>query len=310
MWLPWGDGEARSRASLSWIAVPVLAVSCGGLAFAMARGTAIEVACAAAAGAAIVHALRSLAQLGPAGTAHSPAWLVGAGTGALLATALVVDLPGRHAASLLALAAAAWTIAELARSSRSDAGGRPASVALAPAIAAAVLEPAFVALIAIAGTRLVPAQRRQRWTIAIPIIGTCAVVLAIVAGAADGGVLGTLGARWYGGPGRTTPAITALAAVGDALGPLVVVAAAGGLATLARVRLPNLGVVACACGAVLVDLRAGTPTTATFGIAALCAGAGIGRLTNTIQIRSGQTIAAATCGGLLLLPAMIQHVAG
>ncbi len=273
----------------SWMAVPILAAACGGLALVLGEGAG-ESAAAAAAGAAIVHALRALAGNGPAA-------LVGAGAAALLAVALIAELPGAHALSQLAVAAAAWTIAELARPS-------PAPyIVLAPAIAAAILEPGYVPLVAIAGVRLVPSPKR--WLIAVPILGACAVVLAVVAGVADGGALGSLGDHWFR-QARAADHHT-LWRVGDALGPLVAVAAIAGLATLARVHLASLAIIACTIGALLVDLRAGMPTAATLGLAALCAGAGIGRLAGMIRLRSGQAIAAATFGFVLLAPAVIEY---
>jgi hypothetical protein len=272
------------------MAVPILAAACTGLALVLGAGAGESLA-AAAAGAAITHALRTLAGNGPAA-------LVGAGAAALVGVALIAQLPGSHALAQLAIAAAAWTIAELARPS-------PAPyVALAPAILAAILEPGFVAVVAIAGVRLVPSP--TRWLIAVPILGACAVVLAVVAGVAEGGALGSLGEHWFRQP-RAADHQT-LSRVGDALGPLVTVAAIAGLATLARVHLASLAIVACAIGTLLVDLRAGTPTAATLGLAALCAGAGIGRLAGMIRLPSGQAIAAATFGFVLLAPAVIERV--
>jgi hypothetical protein len=268
----------------------------------------------------------------------------------------------------LAVAAAAWTFAELARPTATP------YVALAPAIAAAIFEPAFVALPAIAAARLVGkpskevieaalrAQLRDddapsadssgrvtkgargesgqlplpikgsgrvemmkgaresagvvraghvkpsrpglppRWLIAAPIAGAFLVVLAIIAGTARDGSLGALADVWYGPRVRDAAAVDALTRLADAFGPLAVVAVAGGLAVLARVHLASLAVMACAIGCVLVDLRAGSPGATSLGLGALCAGAGIARLAGMIRLRSGQAIAAATCGAMLLVP--------
>lgn len=303
----------------TWIAIPILGVAAAAFAFVL-QGSAAEVICAAVMGAAIVHALRAFA-------GDSPATLVGAGAGALLAVALL-----QHAAvPSLALAAACWTFAELARPS-------VAYIALAPAIVAAILEPGFVSLVAIAGARLVPREpearaavrpnsegeegrpaerargrgsrerlyNKQRWRIAIPIAGVCGVVLAVIAGAADGGALGALGERWFG-HAHPTSSGNALALLGDALGPLVVVGALAGLGALARVHLASLAIIACACGVLLVDLRAGIPPATTLGLAAVLVGAGIGRLAGMVRIPSGQAVVAATCGVLLLLPMIIAR---
>lgn len=288
-----------------------------------ARG--LEVASAAAAAASIVHALRAFAGDGPAA-------LAGACAGALLAIVTISERAHHIDIALpcLAVAAAAWTFAELARETATP------YVALAPAITAALVEPACVALVAIAGARLVgrpsksmieAAVRTQlrtgesgqpdnsarmvhpavhaglpSWVVAVPITGAILVVIAIVAGTSHEGVFGSLAKSWFGPRGRETSATGSLIALGDALGPLLVVAAAGGVITLARLHLASLAIAACTIGALLVDLRAGAPGAFTVGLAALCAGAGITRLAGTIRIRSGQAIAAATCGVLLLVP--------
>ncbi len=248
-------------------------------------------------------------------------------------------------------------------------------IALAPAIAAAIFEPAFVALPAIVGTRLVgkpskevveaalraqlgaasepvagdsaqlplpikgargvahgeagrvvhatrgesgrvsqrgesnrkrrearrPSGWPSRWMIAVPVAGAILVVLAIVAGTARDGSFASLASTWYGPRVRDAAPAAALTLLADALGPLLVVAAVGGLATLARVHLASLAVLACAIGAVLVELRTGAPSASTLGLAALCAGAGISRLAGMIRLRSGQAITAAACGALLLV---------
>ncbi len=125
--------------------VPIVGVVAGVIAAALgARG--LEIGCGALAAASIVHALRALA-------GEEPAAIAGAAAGGLLAIVAIVE-HGRLsqqglAVPWLAVAAAAWTFAELARPTATP------YVALAPAIAAALLDPAFVALPAIAGARLV-----------------------------------------------------------------------------------------------------------------------------------------------------------
>lgn len=332
--------------------VPIVGVVAGAVAAALgARG--FELGCAALAAASIVHALRALA-------GEEPAAIAGAAAGGLLVVVAVVEharlAPHGLAVPWLAVAAAAWTFAELARPTATP------YVALAPAIAAALLEPAFVALPAIAGARLVrpskevleAALRAQlrvesgpvgqlplkgvppsgpvahavpvkaklrgresgataipkpprpglppRWVIAVPIAGAILVVIAIIAGTARGGSFGSFGQSWFGPRLAEAQPVDALARLADALGPIAVVAAIGGLAVLARVHLASLAVFSCAFGAVLVDLRAGAPGASTVGLAALCAGVGITRLAGTIRIRSGQAITAAMCGAILLVP--------
>jgi len=318
-----------------WLAVPIVGVVAGAIAAGLGvRG--LELACAAMAAAAIVQALRALA-------GEEPAALAAAAVGGLFAVVAIAEhgaLARAHVAvPWLAVAAAGWTFAELARPTATP------YVALAPAIAAAILDPACVALPAIAGARLVrpsrevleaalraqlrgdaapqPIKQRgsgqlplpikapprparpgvpPRWVIAVPIAGALLVVLAIVAGAARDGALASLASSWFGPRVRDTAPLASLAGLGDALGPLAVVAVVGGVAVLARVHLASLAIVACAAGALLVDLRAGVPGATTLGLAALCAGAGVARLAGTIRLRSGQAIAAATFGAMLLVP--------
>lgn len=312
-----------------WLAIPIVGVVAAAIAAALG-GRGLELACAAAAGAAVVHALRAFA-------GDSPAAIAGACAGALLAVVTISEHAHRTELSIpfLALAAAAWTFAELARETATP------YVALAPAITAAIIEPACVALVAIAGARLVgkpsrpmveAALRTQlrtgesgqlplpqiesgrhkkaprpriglpRWVIAVPIAGAGLVLLAIITGTARDGLLGSLASSWYGPRVRDASPGASLFSLGDALGPLLVVAAGAGAIVLARVHLASLAVVACAIGAVLVDLRTGATGAFTVGLASLCAGAGISRFAGMIRVRSGQAITAATCGVLLLVP--------
>jgi hypothetical protein len=270
-----------------WHVTPASALVALAGAIALGRGPAAAV-CGAAAAAAIAHAARMLG-------GDAPAHLAGAGVAASLA---VVAIDG--AAPSIALAAAAWTIAELAR----PATGRatPVMVTLAASVAA-ILAPACVALVTIAGTRIL--TRPPRWTIVPVIAGLLAALLAIAAGTAESGALASLGARWYGGTPDPIPLERSLALLGDALGPMLAVAALGGLIVAARVRVgrASLAVLACALGGLLVDLRSGAPGATTWGLAALCSGLAIGRLAAMIRIASGQAIVAATCGMLLLAPA-------
>jgi hypothetical protein len=343
-----------------WLAIPIVGMVAATIAgFLGASGG--ELVCAALAGAAVVHALRAAA-------GDSPAAIAGACAGALLAVVTVAELGitrGSHDLALawLALGAASWTFAELSRPTETP------YVALAPAIAAAIVEPACVALVAIAGARLVtarssrpvieaalraqldtgesgqlplphvasgkhaiprelrgrgesakhrgesakharpaikpPARRAgwsPHWVIAAPLLGVVLVVVAIVAGTARDGALGSLAEVWYGPRLREASPVSSITSLGEALGPLAVVATLAGIAVLARVHLASLAIISCALGALLCDLRTGAPGAFTLGFASLCAGAGIARLAGMIRLRSGQAIAAATCGAMLLVP--------
>lgn len=83
------------------------------LAVAAFGATPAQIGCAALAGAAFAAAIRML-------TNDSPAALTGAGLAALLAIGLVIEQSHPSATTWLALAAAGWTIAELARTTRAS----------------------------------------------------------------------------------------------------------------------------------------------------------------------------------------------
>jgi len=242
--------------------IPAAGAAAGALA-AAAGHTAppLLLASAALAGAAVAAAVR--AQCG-----ESPAALAAAALAPLVAIASMIDALGVPA---LAVAAAAWTLAELARPTRTP------LVALLPAAVAAVLAPAFVVLLPIAATRL-PGRVRLPAQIA--------------------GGLACLGVLLYAGPPASPDPAALARALGDALGPLLAVAALGGLVLIARARAD---VVACVAAVLLADVHAGAVTAPTLGLAALCAGVGIARFAGTIRLASGQAIVAATCGALLLL---------
>ncbi len=256
----------------------------------LGMATAVAGITAGLAGAACAGAIRAIA-------GDAPAALAGAVVAGLLAIALFAEHGLVRPVPCLALAAAAWTVIELARTTTSP------LVAMLPAVVAAILEPAAIALLPIAGTRLLTSPwQRPRWAIAVPIAGALAVVLAVIAGAAHDGAFASLGARWFGARAASLPAATLLEAVGNSLGPIVAVAALAGVGLIMRVRLAELAIATCILGALLVDLRGGSVGPATLGIAALCAGLAIGRFAATIRIVPLQAIAGATAGVLLLVP--------
>jgi hypothetical protein len=171
-----------------------------------------------------------------------------------------------------------------------------------PAAIAAILDPAAVALFMIAGARLVTAPwNRPRWAIAIPIAGGLAVMLAVITYNATEGSLGALGLRWFG-PANPISAPVLASNLGNALGPLTAVAAIAGLALIAKLRLAEVAIAACALGALFVDLRAGTTGAATLGIAGLAAALAIGRFAQTIRLPQIQAVAGATVAMMMLLP--------
>jgi hypothetical protein len=124
---------------------------------------------------------------------------------------------------------------------------------------------------------------------------------ALITYNASDGSLGALGLRWFGPANPATPPVLATH-LGEALGPLTAVAALAGLALIAKLRLAELAILACAAGALLVDLRSGSTGPATLGIAGLAAAFAIGRFAQTIHMPPLQAIAGATVAMMLLLP--------
>jgi len=268
----------------SWFVIPALGVACGGAAIAL--GITPVVALAGAAFAAAVRAM----------SGESPAALAAAAVAPLLAVASFAEAGGEPTHAALALAAAGWTVVELARPASATASPL---VAVLPATVAAVLDPSFVALIAITGLRLITTPwQRPRWVVVVPVAGVIAILLAVVAGTRWPG----LGLRWFGAAAHPVSPAALAALAGAALGPLTAVAAIAGLAGLARARYAELALAAAIAGAILVDLRAGAFSLATIGLAALLAGLAIGRLAAIIRISSGQAVAGATAGLLVVLP--------
>jgi hypothetical protein len=265
------------------------------LAAALALGAGLLDALAAAgAGAALAAGTRALA-------GEEAAGLAAAVIAPLLAVASLADRGGSLAAPCLALAGIGWTVAELARP-------QPRSLlalALAPAVLAAIFAPAAAALIALAGARPTEGPR-PRWALIAPVAGAIVFAVALIAGvSAHSG----LGALWFGSAPRPIGPAALAGRVAEALGPIAVVAALGGLGALARPqprparnRWPELAVAACLLGALLADLRAGAVGPLTLGLGAVAAALGAARFGGQIRPSSGQALAAATVGLLLILP--------
>jgi hypothetical protein len=278
----------------SWVVIPAMGVACGGAAVAL--GVSPVVALAGAAIAAVVRVLAG----------DSPAALSGAVLAPILAVASLAGAGDALVRSAIAVAAAGWTIAELARTADGapgdpdpPAGPTSPLVAVLPALIAAILDPSFVALVAITGARLVLTPwQRPRGVLIVPLAGALAIALAVLAGTS----WPALGARWFGTAAHPVALPVLAARAGAALGPLTAVAALAGLASLVRARYAELALAASVIGAVLVDLRAGSLGVASIGLAALLAGLAIGRLAALIRIPSGQAITGATIGVLVIFP--------
>lgn len=264
-----------------------MGVVSGGAAIALGLSPVVALA-----GAALAAVIRVLA-------GDSPAALAAAVLAPVLALASFAEAGGEPARAALALAAAGWTVTELARVPGAPAASISPFIAVLPAAIAGILDPSFVALVAIAGARLLTTSRQHpRWGLGVLVVGALAIVLALLAGT----VWPALGAWWFGA-GAHPVSVTALAGLaGATLGPLTAVAALGGLAALARPRHAELGLAAALAGAILADLRAGAFGPTSIGLAALLSGLAIGRLAAMIRIPSGQAIAGATIGALVILP--------
>jgi hypothetical protein len=279
-----------------------MGVSCGGAAVALGMTPAVGLA--AAAFAAVIRVLDG----------DSPAALTAAVVAPLLMLASFAEAGGELVRAAVALAAVGWTVTELARpvdSGKAITGARdPASpvdpwsslrplVAVLPAVVAAVLDPAFVALVAIAGARLLTAPwPRPRWVACVPIAGIVAILVAVIAGTAWTG----LGARWFGAAAHPISVAALAEAAAAVLGPLTAVAALAGITALARTRYAELALGAAIAGAILVDLRAGVVGVASVGLAAMLAGLAVGRLAALIRLPSGQAFAGAVAGLLVIVP--------
>jgi hypothetical protein len=279
----------------SQLVIPAVGAACGGAALALGVSPALALV-----GAALAAALRALA-------GDSPAQIAASALAGLAGLAGLAELGGELTRAAIALAAAAWTVSELARSPEpavdaadAAAQSRPVIAVLA-AVVAAVLDPSFAALIAIAGVRLVtaPARRpRPRWSAVVPIAGAAVVPIAVFAGTARSG----LAAHWFAAQPHPVAGAALAGLVVAALGPVTAVAALVGLAALVRARWAELALAASIAGALLVDLRAGAVGAATIGLAALLAGLAIGRLAAMIRMPSGQAFVAAIVGVLVILP--------
>lgn len=269
-----------------------MGVASAGAAAALGERVPLELIAAGAAGASITAAVRAL-------IGDSPASLAGAVLAPLLMIAMVFDpaIGGASPRALVAIAAICWTLVELARPTTSP------LVALLPATIAAVLDPSFVALIAIAGARLVTAPwERPRWAIAVPIAGGLLALLAVFACVAQGGALASLGTTWTGHARHPVGLAHLIREGAQVIGPVTAVAALAGLVVLVRPRHAELAIAVSIAGALLVGMRTGSVGASLIALSAMIAGLAVGRFAGSIRLGAGQALAGATAGVLLLLP--------
>jgi hypothetical protein len=282
----------------TWLAIPIVAIACAALTAALGHQPpgAVAIGALAAATAAAVRAFAG----------SSVAAAIAAAAAALLATLGILDLQlADLPRAALAAAAAMFAIAELARPLPVDASPLPA---IGAALVAGVLDPAYVALVAITGVRfLLGPWSRPRWAFVIPAAGTLAIGIALLAGCAHGGMFAELWHVWAARSG-TTPPLELLAQAGDTLGPIAVIAALAGLATCTlRGRYAATAVIAIAVGALAVDLSSRMLGAATISIAAAAAGVGLSRLAATVRWPTGQSFVGATAGFMIVVaPALLR----
>lgn len=269
-----------------------MGVVSAGAALGLGERAPLEVIACGAAGASLAAAIRAL-------VGDSAASLTGAIVAPLLMIAMLFDpaIGGASARGWIAIAAACWTLVELARPTTSP------LVALLPATVAGVLDPSFIAMIAVAGARLITAPwERPRWAIAVPIAGGLLALLAVLACLSRSGSLLALGTSWCGLPPHPL-SFTSLARLGaQTIGPVTAVAALAGIVVLVRTRYAELAAILCGVGALLVAMRTGVVGAAPIAIASLSAGLAVGRFAGTIRLPAGQAVAGATASLLLLVP--------
>ena len=282
----------------TWLAIPILAIACAALAAAAGQPlhAAIAIGALAAATAAAVRAFA-----GPSLAAAATA-----GAAALLVTFGVLELDTLDTTrGTLAAAAALFAIAELARPLPVDASPLPA---LGAALVAGVLDPGHVALLAIAGVRLLRGPwARPRWAPIVPVLGTLAIGIAGLAACAQEGLFAELWHVWAARAGTEAP-LALLVEIGDLLGPIATLAAIAGLAVCAtRGRYAAAATVTVAVGALGVDLACGVLGAGTLAIAAVGAGVGLARMAAIVRWPTGQAFVGATAGFLIVVaPAMLR----
>lgn len=275
-----------------------MAVACAAVAFALREPPQAVIAIGALAAAAAA-AVRAFA--GP-----SVATATSAGAAAMLVAFGVLDVPGLDTTRVaLAGAAALFAIAELARPLPVDASPWPA---IGGAVVAGVLDPSYVALLVIAGVRFVLGPwSRPRGSVIVPLAGTLAIGLALLAASAQSGVFAELWRMWAARPGTASP-LELLAQAGDTLGPIAAVAALAGLAVCAvRGRYAAAATISVAVAGALVDLSLGTLGAAPIVIAGVAAGVGVARFAAFIHWPTGQAFLGATASFLIVVaPAMLR----
>ena len=264
----------------SWIVVPAAGIACGAIAFvSRSPGEAVAIALT---GAALAAAVRAFA--GPSSAASASAVIA-----ALIGALALLAVPGLLVRAPLAAAAAAFAIAELVRPAPPEASPWPA---IGAATVAGMLDPSFVALIAISGWKLLR-RTRPRYTALVPAAGVIASALAVAAAVR----WPPLWTAWADHPPHALDALHTAALVGDALGPIAAVAAIAGLGIGAtRGRYGLAAMTGVAAGSALVCVRCDVLSPAVLAVGALATGIAIARLAALVRVPSGQVVVGVTAG--------------
>ncbi len=277
----------------TWLAIPVLAIACAGLALAAHQPTEVAIAIAAL-GAALAATVRAFS--GP-----SIAVAIASAAASLVGVLSILELGATDLArAAIACAAGLFAIGELVRPLPPGASPWPA---LGAALLAGVLDPSFTPLMPIAGVRLITGPwSLPRWTLTVPVLGVLVLALAVFTVLLRDRALSELFTLWAARDVTGAAPRAMLTSTGDLLGPITTVVAAAGLAVCAM-----RGVLAAtAVGGVLVaalglDLVAGSTGSATLVCAALGAGSGIARFAALIRWPVGQTFVGAAVGAMLVV---------
>lgn len=277
----------------TWLAIPVLAVACAGLAIAARQPVEVAVAVAAL-GAALASAVRAFA--GP-----SIAVAVAGAAAGLVGVLAVLELPFADLArAALACAAGLFAIGELVRPLPPGASPWPA---LGAAALAATLDPSLSPLLPIAGVRLVTGPwSLPRWTLVAPLVGALVVGLGVLTVVFRDGALFDLWRLWAARDVTGQVSVATLTQTGDLLGPVTAVVAAAGIGVCAlRGMLAAAAVLGVLGGAMCIDLVAGSTGAATIVCAALGAGTGIARFAALVRWPVGQAFVGAAVGAMLVV---------
>jgi|GEM_PF-3052449 len=281
-----------------WYVIPALGLASIGVAIAVTRDPWLAVALGSC-GAALAAAIRAF--LGPSGVAA----IAAAGGAALGVLGSIVLAPHEPVRAAIAGAAGLFAIGELVRPKQPHESTLPA---VGAALLAGVLDPSYIALVAVAAVAWYRAPvARARAAVIAPALGVLATALAIIAAFSEQGAHGhALVHLWHTWLGHGVPShagwLLTLLRTGDLVGPLTAFAALVGLALcLGHGRLAAAAVLAIVGSTAIASLTGGFVAPAAPLVAALAAGVAIGQLAALVHAPIGQTFVGATVGFVLVV---------